>query len=62
MELVVAPVLHENVAVGAPLAVITEVPQSSTTDTEGAEGFGLTVNVAELVAILPAALVHTARY
>jgi hypothetical protein len=62
MELVVAPVFHRNDAVATPVAVNTEVPQSSTTDTEGAEGFELTVNVAALEVTLPATFVHTARY
>ena len=62
MKLLVAPVFHENVAVGDPVAVNTELPQSSTTDTEGAKGFELTVNVAALEVALPATFVHTARY
>ena len=62
MVLVVAPVLHKNVAAGVPVAVNTELPQLSTTETEGAEGMELTVNVAALEFTVPPLFVHTARY
>jgi len=62
IELVVAPVFHENVAPGAPAAVNTEFPQLSITDTEGAEGVPLTVKTAALEFTLPEMFVHTARY
>ena len=62
MEAVVAPVLHKNVAAGAPLAVNIELPQLSVTETEGAEGVALTVNTAAVEFAVPAILVHTARY
>ena len=59
---VVAPLLHKNVAPGAPVAVNSELPQLLVTDTPGAAGIGLTVNVAALEVAVPAMLVHTARY
>jgi hypothetical protein len=62
MELVVAPVLHENVAPGAPVAVNSELPQLLVTDTPGATGIELTVNVAALEFTVPPMFVHTARY
>ena len=62
MEAVVAPVFHKNDAVGAPLAVNTELPQLLVTETDGADGKELTVNTAAVEFTLPAILVHTARY
>ena len=59
---VVAPLLHENVAPGTPVAVSRELPQLLVTDTEGAAGIGSTINVAALEVAVPAMLVHTARY
>ena len=48
MELVDAPVLHRNVAPGAPVAVNTELPQLLATATLGADGttFGAAVALA----------------
>ena len=43
---VVAPVLHKNVAVGAPLAVNREEPQLFSTETPGAAGIDLGAAVA----------------
>ena len=60
MEPVVSPVLHKNVAPGAPVAVNDEVPQSLLTDTPGAAGMLFTVNKAALEVAVPAMLVHTA--
>ena len=60
IELVVAAVLQRNVASRAPVAVNTELPQLSTTDTDGAEGVALTLNTAALEFTDPATLVHTA--
>ena len=54
--------LHKNVAPGAPVAVNSELPQLLVTDTPGAAGIGLTINVAALEVALAAMLVHTARY
>ena len=62
IEAVVAPVLHTNAAVGAPLAVNTELPQLLMTEMDGAAGMELTVNTTALEFTLPARLVHTARY
>src|SRR5688572_27382877 len=62
MASVVAPLLHKNVAPAAPVAVSSELPQLLVTDTEGAAGVGLTVNIAALEVAVPAMLVHTARY
>jgi len=62
MELPDAPVLHENVALGAPVAVNNEVPQLLLTETDGADGMELTVNTAALEFTVPAMFVHTARY
>ena len=59
---VVAPLLHENVAPGTPVVVNSELPQLLVTDTPGAAGTMLTVNVAVLEVAVPAMLVHTARY
>ena len=59
---VIAPLLHKNVAPGAPVAVNSELPQLLVTDTPGAAGIGLTINVAALEVAVPAMLVHTARY
>ena len=59
---VVAPLLHKNDAPGAPVAVNSELPQLLVTDTPGAPGIVLTVNVAELEVAVPAMFVHTARY
>ena len=61
MELPVAPVLHENVAEGAPVAVNSVLPQLLVTDTPGVPGIVLTVNVAALEVTVPAMFVHTAR-
>jgi len=62
MVLVVAPVLHENVAPGAPVAVNSELPQLSATEIEGADGMELTVNIAPFEFTEPPLFVHTARY
>ena len=62
MELPVPPLLHENVAPEAPVAVSSELPQLSVTETVGAEGMELTVNTAALDVAVPAIFVHTARY
>ena len=62
MEALVAPVFHRNDAVGVPLAVNTELPQLSVTETDGAMGTVLTVKTIALEFIVPAILVHTARY
>ena len=59
MELVVAPVLHNNVPV--PVAVNTEFPQLLVTETVGADGIELTVNKAELEFTAPTLFVHLAR-
>ena len=59
---VFAPLLHENVAPETPVAVNSELPQLSVTDTPGAAGMVLTVNVAEFEVAGPAMFVHTARY
>jgi hypothetical protein len=48
--------------VPAPEAVNSELPQLSVTDTDGADGIALTVNVAALELTTPAIFVHTARY
>jgi hypothetical protein len=61
MELVVAPVLHKNVAPGAPVDVNTELPQLSATEIKGAAGIGVTINVATLEVAGPALFVHIAR-
>jgi hypothetical protein len=60
MELVVAPVFHNNEPV--PVAVNTELPQLLVTETVGAEGMEVTVNVAALEFTVPPMFVHTARY
>jgi len=60
MELVVAPVLHNNEPV--PVAVNSELPQLLVTETVGAEGMEVTVNVAALEFTVPPMFVHTARY
>ena len=62
MELPVAPLLHENVAVGAPFAVNREFPQSLLIEIVGADGIELTVNIAAPDVAVPAIFVHTARY
>ena len=62
MALPVPPLLHENIAPGAPVAVNNELPQLLVADTEGIEGIALTVNTAALEVAVPAMLVHTARY
>ena len=62
MELPVPPLLHENNAPPAPVAVNSELPQLLVTEIEGADGMELTVNVAALEFTDPAMLVHTARY
>ena len=62
MEAVVAPVFHKNEAVGAPLAVNSELPQLLVTETVGADGMELTVNTAAVEFTVPAMFVHTARY
>src|SRR4030095_17024150 len=62
MELPVPPLLHENIAPPAPDAVNSELPQLLDTETVGADGMELTVNVAALEVAVPAVLVHTARY
>lgn len=59
IELVVAPVLHNNEPV--PVAVNTELPQLLVTETVGDEGTELTVSVAELELTAPALFVHLAR-
>ncbi len=59
IELVVAPVLHNNDPV--PVAVNTELPQLFVTETVGADGVELTVNNAELEFTAPAEFVHLAR-
>jgi hypothetical protein len=61
MDVVVAPVLHNNDPV-KPVAVNTELPQLFTTDTAGAAGTAFTVSVAGFELTDPALLVHTARY
>ena len=60
IELVVAPVLHNNDPV--PVAVRTELPQLLVTETVGAEGVELTVSVAVFEFTAPNAFVHLARY
>ena len=60
IELVVAPVLHNNEPV--PVAVNTELPQLLVTETVGAEGIAVTVSVAEFEFTAPDAFVHLARY
>ena len=62
MELVVAPVFHANFAPLAPVAAKSELLQLLVTETEGAEGMELTVNVAPLEITVPATFVHTAWY
>ena len=62
MELVIAPVLQKNAAPGAPVALNNELPQLLVTETEGAEGNELTVNVTALEFTVPAIFDHTARY
>src|SRR4030095_8264927 len=62
MELPVAPLLHENIAPPAPVAVNSELPQLLATEIVGADGMELTVNVAALAVAVPAIFVHTARY
>jgi hypothetical protein len=61
IDVVVAPLLHNNEPVKLP-AVNTELPQLFATVTVGADGIGLTVNVAPLEFIEPTLFVHTARY
>jgi len=62
MELVVAPVFHENVAPVLPVADNSAFPQLLVTETEGADGIEFTVNVAAFEFTLPPMFVHTARY
>jgi len=62
MEFPVPPLLHENIAPAAPVAVNNELPQLLATDIEGIEGIALTVNTAALEIAVPAMFVHTARY
>ena len=61
MEVVVAPVFHNNEPVN-DVAVNVELPQLFITDTVGEEGTALTVNVAAFEFTEPALLVHTALY
>jgi hypothetical protein len=62
MELPVPPLLHENIAPEAPVAVNNELPQLLAIEIEGADGIELTVNTAALDVALPAMFVHKARY
>ena len=61
MEELVEPLLHSNEPVNEP-AVSVELPQLFTTDTDGAAGIALTVNVAAIELVDPVLLLHTARY
>ena len=62
MELVVSPVFHKYVIPAPPGADSNELPQLFDTEIDGADGIGLTVNIAALDVAVPAIFVHTARY
>jgi|SRR6186997_1599949 len=61
MEVVVAPVFHNNEPVNVA-AVNVELPQLFTTDIVGAEGTAFTVSVALFEFTEPILFVHTALY